>query len=62
MSPTTALAAIVILDSTSPHAVGLGGLIGDRQLRMRARDLVDLAFVAARAANDDPNARWGLNK
>jgi AcrR family transcriptional regulator len=38
------------------------GLIGDRQLRMRARDLVDLAFVAARAANDDPNARWGLNK
>jgi hypothetical protein len=29
---------------------------------MRASDLVDLAFVAARAANDDPNARWGLNK
>jgi len=38
------------------------GLITDQQLRARCRDIVDLAFVAARAANDDPDPRWKLNR
>jgi AcrR family transcriptional regulator len=38
------------------------GLITDHQLRTLSRDLVDLAFVAARAANADPNPQWRLNR
>lgn len=36
------------------------GLITDRQLRTRSRDLVDLAFVAAQGAATDHEPRWRL--
>jgi AcrR family transcriptional regulator len=38
------------------------GLISDRELRRRSRDLVDLAFVAARGAAADPDPPWRLSR